>query len=122
LGNVFIWGAYSAYIERPEPGQSINVSARSNTVGFTSNIKPISYLKRNLAELVEDLTASREPLLITQNGEPKLVVTDFDSYQQNEQTLALLKLLVLGQKQIDQGDHLSVDDTFDLLEKEDRES
>lgn len=91
-------------------------------MGFTSNIKPISYLKSNLAEVVKDLTDSREPLLITQNGEPKLVVTDFDSYQQKEQTLALLKLLVLGQKQIDQGDHLSVADTFDLLEKEDRES
>ena len=91
-------------------------------MGFTANIKPISYLKSNLAEVVNDLSESREPLLITQNGEPKLVVMDFDSYQQNEQTLALLKLLVLGQKEIDKGNHLSVDDTFDLLEKDDSES
>ncbi len=91
-------------------------------MGFAANIKPISYLKSNLGEVIKDLSESREPLLITQNGEPKLVVTDFGSYQQNEQTLALIKLLVLGQKQIDQGDHLSVDDTFDLLEKEDRKS
>jgi prevent-host-death family protein len=91
-------------------------------VGFTANIKPISYLKSHLAEVVTDLSESREPLLITQNGEPKLVVMDFDSYQQNEQTLAILKLLVLGQKEIDRGDYLSVDDTFDLLGKDDSES
>jgi prevent-host-death family protein len=90
-------------------------------VGFTANIKPISYLKNNLAEVVSDLSESREPLLITQDGEPRLVVMDFDSYQQNEQTLALLKLLALGQKEIDQGKYLGVDDTFDLLEKEDGE-
>jgi len=90
-------------------------------VGFTANIKPISYLKNNLAEVVSDLSESREPLLITQDGEPRLVVMDFDSYQQNEQTLALLKLLALGQKEIDQGNYQSVDDTFDLLEKEDGE-
>jgi prevent-host-death family protein len=91
-------------------------------MGFTANIKPISYIKSNLAEVVKDLSESREPLLITQNGEPKLVVMDFDSYQQNEQTFAFLKLLVLGQKEIDRGDYLSVDDTFDLLEKDDSES
>jgi prevent-host-death family protein len=90
-------------------------------VGFAANIKPISYLKNNLAEVVNDLSESREPLLITQNGEPRLVVMDFDSYQQNQQTIALLKLLSLGQKEIDQGSHMSVDDTFDLLEKEDNE-
>jgi prevent-host-death family protein len=76
----------------------------------------------NLAEVVTDLSESREPLLVTQNGEPRLVVMDFDSYQQNEQTLAILKLLVLGQKEIDRGDYLSVDDTFELLGKEDSES
>ena len=90
-------------------------------MGFTANINPISYLKNNLAEVVSDLSESREPLLITQDGEPRLVVMDFDSYQQNEQTLALLKLLALGQKEIDQGNYQSVDDTFDLLEKEDGE-
>jgi prevent-host-death family protein len=105
-----------------DPNGLENASTRSNIVGFTANIKPISYLKSNLAEVVNDLSESREPMLITQNGEPKLVVMDFDSYQQNEQTLALLKLLVLGQKEIDQGNHLSVDDTFDLLEKDDSES
>lgn len=91
-------------------------------MGFTANIKPISYLNNNLAHVVTELSESREPLLLTQNGEPKLVLMDFDSYQQNEQKIALLKLLVLGQKEIDQGDHLSVDDTFDLLGKEDGES
>lgn len=48
-------------------------------MGFAANIKPISYLKSNLAEVVKDLSESREPLLITQNGEPKLVVMDFDA-------------------------------------------
>ncbi len=70
---------------------------------LTDQVKPISYLKSDAAQIVKDLTASGEPLLITQNGEAKLVVQDVQSYEDTQQTLALLKILALGQKDIEQG-------------------
>jgi hypothetical protein len=34
-----------------------------------ANIKPISYLKANAAEVLQNLSENREPFMITQNGE-----------------------------------------------------
>lgn len=79
---------------------------------LTTHIKPISYLKDNAAQIVKDLTESREPLLITQNGESKLVVMDVQSYEDNIQTLAMLKILALGQNQIKNGQYKTLEQAF----------
>lgn len=70
---------------------------------YSTRIKPISYLKANAAEVVRELTEQREPLVITQNGEAKLVLQDVASFEQTQDTLALLKILALGNRQIDTG-------------------
>lgn len=70
---------------------------------YSTQIKPISYLKANAAEVVRQLTEAREPLVITQNGEAKLVIQDVASYEETQETLALLKILALGNRQIEEG-------------------
>jgi len=66
-------------------------------------IKPISYLKSHAAEIVRNLGEQQEPLVITQNGQAKIVIQDIASYEQTEETMALLKILALGNRQIDAG-------------------
>ncbi|MFP3675415.1 type II toxin-antitoxin system Phd/YefM family antitoxin, partial [Bacillus sp. SIMBA_031] len=63
-----------------------------------AQIKPVSYLENHAAEIVRDVAQSREPLLITEDGEPKVIVQDAQSYDDMQQTLALLKILALGRK------------------------
>lgn len=70
---------------------------------YSSQIKPISYLKANAAEVLQQLTERQEPLLITQNGEVKAVIQDVASWEETQQTLALLKLLALGTREIEEG-------------------
>ena len=70
---------------------------------FSSQIKPISYLKAHTAQIVRHLRDHREPLVITQNGEAKAVMQDIESYEQTQETLALLKILALGTRQIEEG-------------------
>ena len=70
---------------------------------YSSQIKPISYLKANAAEILQDLADQRQPLVITQNGEAKAVLQDVASYEQTQETLALLKILALGNKQFADG-------------------
>jgi prevent-host-death family protein len=72
-------------------------------MALSSQIKPISYLKAHAAEIIRTLGEQREPLIITQNGEAKAVVQDIASYEQTQETLALLKILALGNRQIEQG-------------------
>ncbi len=86
---------------------------------FSTQVKPISYLKSHAAEIVKDITENREPMLITQNGEAKLVVMDVKSYEEQEETLALLKILALGNREIEQGKFRDAEDVFADLDKAD---
>ena len=70
---------------------------------LSRQIKPISYLKAHAAEIVRNMGAQREALVITQNGEAKVVMQDIKSYEQTQETMALLKILALGNRQIEEG-------------------
>ena len=70
---------------------------------LSSRIKPISYLKAHAAEIVRNLNEHGEPLVITQNGEAKVIIQDIGSYEQTQETMALLKILALGTRQIEEG-------------------
>jgi prevent-host-death family protein len=70
---------------------------------LSTQIKPISYLKAHAAEIVRNMSEQREPLVITQNGEAKVVLQDIESYEQSQETMALLKILALGNRQIEEG-------------------
>ncbi|MDT4332767.1 type II toxin-antitoxin system Phd/YefM family antitoxin [Methylomonas sp. MED-D] len=70
---------------------------------YSSQVKPISYLKANAAEVLLKLAECREPLVITQNGEAKAVLQDVASYEETQETLALLKILALGNREIESG-------------------
>lgn len=70
---------------------------------YSAQVKPISYLKANAAEVLADLGARREPLVITQNGEAKAVLQDVASYEETQETLALLKILALGNQDVAAG-------------------
>ena len=85
---------------------------------FSTQVKPITYLKSHAAEIVKALSETREPLLITQNGEAKLVVIDVKSYEEQAETLALLKLLTLGNKEIEAGQFRPANDVLADLDNE----
>ncbi|MFL9900532.1 type II toxin-antitoxin system Phd/YefM family antitoxin [Paraburkholderia fungorum] len=84
---------------------------------FSSQIKPISYLKSHAAQIVGEIAESSQPLLITQNGEAKLVVMDVHSYEGQEQTMALLKILAMGSKDIQQGKFRDAEDVIADLDR-----
>lgn len=70
---------------------------------LSKQIKPISYLKVHAAEIVRNMSTKQEPLIITQNGEAKVVIQNIESYEQTLETMALLKILALGNQQIEAG-------------------
>lgn len=69
---------------------------------LSEQIKPISYLKAHAAEVVRNLSGQSGPLIITQNGEAKAVMQDIKSFEQTQETMALLKMLALGTRQIEE--------------------
>jgi prevent-host-death family protein len=61
-------------------------------------------LKANAADVLQELEEQRKPLIITQNGEAKAVLQGVASYEETQETLALLKILALGSQQVERGD------------------
>lgn len=82
-----------------------------------TRVKPISYVKANAADLIRELKRNGEPLLITQNGEATAVMQDVASYEATQETLALLKILALGRRQVEQGRTEPADQVFRRLRK-----
>jgi prevent-host-death family protein len=78
-------------------------------------IKPISYLKANAADVLQELEENRRPLVITQNGEAKAVIQDVASYEETQETLALLKILALGSQQVERGELTPVSEVVKRL-------
>lgn len=79
---------------------------------LSDRIKPISYLKANAAEVIQNLAEHQQPMIITVNGEAKAVLQDIDSYEQTQEAIALLKIIAMGQKEIREGKVLPLEEAF----------
>lgn len=70
---------------------------------YSTQIKPISYVKAHAAELLDRIAEEREPIVITQNGEARAVLVDVYSYEESQESLAFLQILAVGKKQVASG-------------------
>lgn len=84
---------------------------------YSTRIKPISYLKANAAEIVRTMAEERSALVITQNGEAKAVMQDVATYEQTQETMALLKILALGRREIEKGEVIPAAEALRKLRK-----
>ena len=84
---------------------------------LSETVKPISYLKSHAAEIVRDIADNRKTYVITQNGTAKVVVQDMASFEQTQESMALLKMLAQSKKSIKQGRYKPVKKSFADLSK-----
>jgi len=82
---------------------------------LSESIKPISYLKAHASELIRDVHENRKTLVITQNGEAKVVVQDLRSYEEMQESLRLLKILAQSTKSRKEGNFKDVTHSFKSL-------
>ena len=85
---------------------------------LSERVRPISWLKSHAAEIVRDFEEDRSPLIVTQNGEAKIVVMDIRTYEEQLETMAFLKLVNMGKKDISEGKYQGFDDFFAEMERE----
>lgn len=81
-------------------------------------IKPISYVKAHAAEIMDMLREEGGVLVITQNGEARAVIQDIHEYEAEQRRQAMLKIVAMGIKEIEEGDHRPADEVLDELERE----
>jgi prevent-host-death family protein len=71
--------------------------AMIGAMDLSSDIEPVTALKRSAADLIARATDRHSPIVITQNGKPTAVLQDVHSYQRQQRALHLLKLLAQGE-------------------------
>jgi prevent-host-death family protein len=83
---------------------------------YSTQIKPISYVKAHAAELLDRITEEREPIIITQNGEARAVLVDVASYDEMmHETQVLLKILAFADKEIEAGETIPISEIIKEL-------
>lgn len=79
---------------------------------LSNQVRPISYLKAHAPEIVRSLSDTREPVVLTVHGEAKAVLQDVSQYEETQETLALLKILALTNRQVEAGKVRPVGEAF----------
>jgi len=87
-------------------------------INLAADIKPISYIKANAADMMKYVTDRRNPIVITQNGEAKAVLVDIQTYQETQDAFALLHLIKIAENDIQNGDFEPSEKVFSDLKKE----
>lgn len=84
---------------------------------LSESIKPISYLKAHASEILRDVTANQKTMIITQNGEAKAVLQDVRVYEETRESLALLKILSMSKKHMEEDRFKPMGQSFQNIRK-----
>lgn len=84
---------------------------------FSESIKPISYLKTHASEVIRDAAENQKTMIITHDGEAKVILQDVKVYEQTQEALALLKILALSGKNINNRNYKPLEKTFKDVRK-----
>ena len=82
---------------------------------YSEAVKPISYFKAHAAEIIREVSDNKKTMIITQNGEAKAILQDVRSYEQLQESLALLKILALSNKSLKEGKFKSLEKSFENI-------
>ena len=84
---------------------------------YSEAIKPISYLKTHASEVIRNVSNNHETMIITHNGEAKVIVQDIHIYEQTQDSLTLLKILAQSSNSIKKGYYKPAGEAFDNIQK-----
>ena len=82
---------------------------------LSTQVKPISYVKANAAQIIDDLADGGEPIVITKNGEAKAMMVSMHDYERTQETLALLKMLAMARDDARSGRAVPMEEAFDQV-------
>ncbi|MCF6290630.1 MAG: type II toxin-antitoxin system Phd/YefM family antitoxin [Desulfobacterales bacterium] len=86
-------------------------------MNISSDIKPVSFLKSHAADILKQINDTHRPIVITQNGEPRAVLQDPESYDNMRKAIGLLKLISQGEEDIKNGNTKTQNRVFQDIEK-----
>lgn len=87
-------------------------------MNLSDGVKPISYFKAHASEVINEIVENQNTMIITQNGEAKVIIQDIHSYEQMQESMAMLKLLAISTNDIRKNRVTEAKDAFSNLEQQ----
>ena len=84
-------------------------------MGLARDIRTVTEMKARAAQLLHELNTEKRPLVITQDGKPRAVMMDVESYEELRNAIGLLKLVSQGEEDLRAGRWIEQDKLFDRL-------
>jgi prevent-host-death family protein len=94
----------------------VRYSDRRKSMKISEDIRPVTYLKSKAADMLQQINETHRPVIITQNGEPRAVLQDPESYERMKSAIGLMKLLAQGEEDIRKGRTTEQEEMFKRLE------
>ena len=88
------------------------------SLNLKEDIRPISYIKANAADVMNYVNDRKNPIVITQNGEARAVLLDIESYQTMQSAFSLLGIFKIAEDEYHSGKTESLNDVVTGIEKE----
>lgn len=89
---------------------------------LSKSVKPISLVKAHMSEIVDGLSKTHGRVVITHNGEAKAVLQDIESYEDLQESLAMLKIVAISTKSMLEGKGQTVEQAFSDVRKQVKEA
>lgn len=78
-------------------------------------VELVTTLKRQATKILADLHTSKEPVLITEHGQPSAYLVDVDDYEFMQQRMAILEGVARGEQAIKNGNTFSNQDAKEKM-------
>jgi prevent-host-death family protein len=98
-------------------GHNYDSRCEAITMRLSQDLKPVSYFKNNMAEILRRLNENRGTMIITQNGEAKAAIMDIHAYEELEETLSMLEMIAQGNKSLAAGRYRPADQVLKEFEE-----
>ena len=86
-------------------------------MNISKDIRPITYLKSKAPDLLKQINETHRPVVITQNGEPRAVLQDPESYENMRNAIGILTLISQGERDVEDGKSKSQEEVCANVEK-----
>ncbi len=80
-------------------------------------VKPISHIKSHASEIISEIAETGKPVVVTVNGEARVIIQDIKEYEKDRESMAMLKMLALGEKDMLEGRYKPIHQAFGELKK-----
>lgn len=85
---------------------------------LSESVKPISYLKSHAADIIKSFSKKElHTIIVTQNGEAKAVLMDIHEYENNLETMRMMKILLQSNVSLQQGKYKPAKKAFDDIRR-----